>query len=697
MNVLVCYPPDPSIPTMPFGTLPLFNACLRQAGHSVKVVDLAAFTFKHLVARENIERQYARLDYELAKPRSELSRSSAEVYRGLSHLRAIPRELVLDGEAAFHRLRDPEHYSNPEQMLRDTRALYAVDRVFSVVRPRFDPAHLDFTESLYAYVDSDSINPWVDCYEEHLLDELREFAPELIAISVPFATQHAATVCFAKWIRKHFPAAKLVVGGTAIEASEELLLSYPRFYEFIDFAITGEGDNALPELASKLESGESLDEISFLHRKVNGEIKKNTRQDLPNMDESPTYDYTGIDFELYALPEPIASLTTSRGCYYGKCSFCPETLKGGFRRRNSPLVWEDIRDIATRQGIKNFMFWDPLTPAGVMKEISTRSIEEGIDIRWMAQVKFEEMYTDPEFIDLIKRGGCKTLQFGFESGVQRVLDDMAKGNDLEEMKVILPLLAKNEIIVGVFFFIGFPTELEDDAKESWRYLVRNLEVIPFAGYLGTFGIGPSVPVAHNPEQFGIELYRSELGDITYRRLDGKDWDPAHLHEVYFARNDQFLIEGGAPLLYGTLAPDKADALTGRKEFAPPAFVRSDLSGTKLTIPVCNGFTTLKTFKLDGETLWPTEHVAYSGSSQRMHFIDEEDMRLVDAVRGGANADDLAESAKLESLEASLRLARLVDFGILNADVSEPTAQLEPQSQREPTQASEPQRFAAERS
>jgi len=689
MNVLVCYPPDPSIPTMPFGTLPLFNACLREAGHSVKVVDLAAFTFKHLMASENLERQFALLDHELGKPRSELTRTSAEVYRGLSHLRAIPRELVLDAEASFHRLRDPEHYTNPEQMLRDTRALYAVDRVFSVVRPSFDPAHLDFTESLYAYLDSDAFNPWVQCYEEHLLDELREFAPDLVALSVPFATQHTATLCFAKWIRKHFPSTKLVVGGTAINASEELLLSYPRFYEFIDFAIAGEGDNALPELASKLEADVPLDEISFLYRMVDGEVQKTTRQDLPNMDESPTYDYTDIDLDLYALPEPIASLTTSRGCYYGKCSFCPETLKGGFRRRNSPQVWEDIRDIATRQGIKNFMFWDPLTPAGVMKEISTRSIEEGVDIRWMAQVKFEEMYTDPEFIDLIRRGGCKTLQFGFESGVQRVLDDMAKGNDLEEMEVILPLLKAKGIAVGVFFFIGFPTELEEDAKESWRYLVRHLEEIPFAGYLGTFGIGPSVPVGHDPEKYGIELYRSDLGNITYRRLDGKDWDPAHLHEVYFARNDQLLIEGGAPLLYGTLAPDKLDELSARREFVPPAFVRGELSGAALSIPDCNGFTTLEAFELDGERLWPTERIAYSGSSHRMHFIDEEDLRLVEAVRAGASSDDLADSAQ--------RLARLLDFGILDADASEPTLLLRAQSQQAPTRESEPQRFAAERS
>jgi radical SAM superfamily enzyme YgiQ (UPF0313 family) len=45
------------------------------------------------------------------------------------------------------------------------------------------------------------------------------------------------------------------------------------------------------------------------------------------MDASPTPDFTGIEFDLYMVPERIAILTTSRGCYYGKCTFCPESFR----------------------------------------------------------------------------------------------------------------------------------------------------------------------------------------------------------------------------------------------------------------------------------------------------------------------------------------------------------------------------------
>ena len=62
MRVTIAYPPDFNPPTMPFGTLPLFNAVLKSAGHETLVIDLNAEAFTLMLMPENLERYFSILD-----------------------------------------------------------------------------------------------------------------------------------------------------------------------------------------------------------------------------------------------------------------------------------------------------------------------------------------------------------------------------------------------------------------------------------------------------------------------------------------------------------------------------------------------------------------------------------------------------------------------------------------------------------
>jgi len=369
------------------------------------------------------------------------------------------------------------------------------------------------------------------------------------------------------------------------------------------------------------------------------------------MDRSPTPDFSGIDLGLYVLPEKIASLTSSRGCYYGKCTFCPESFRQFFRKRSSNRVWQDVLQIATEQGIRHFMFWDPLTPPGTLDLIARGAKDEGLEIHWMAEVKFDQLYTDDRYLRTLASGGCRMLQFGFESGVQRVLDGMDKGNDLERIDVILSKLHDAGIAAGVFWFIGFPTELESDARETWRFLAEREDKVHFHGYVGTFGIGHDVPVYKDPGRYDIEILSSPGGDLAFRRRDGRDWDRSPLHETYFSRSDLVAITSGATLLYLERAPDRAKAITGRRLLGPPSFMPPAIERRSLRVPETNGF-----HQGPGETRY-----AYVGRSGRLFMIEPEDRAIIDAVRQGSSALGGDPNGTLE------RLRRLIDRGILASD------------------------------
>ena len=311
-----------------------------------------------------------------------------------------------------------------------------------------------------------------------------------------------------------------------------------------------------------------------------------------------------------------------------------------------------MKDFVQRQGITNFAFWDPLTPPAVLTAISQRSVEEKIEINWTAEVKFERMYADPDYVRTLADGGCRYLQFGFESGVQHVLDGMDKGNDLAQIDVILDRLGEVGINVGVFFFIGFPTETEDDARETWRYLIRNRERIAYAGYIGTFGLGHDVPVFKTPERFGIDVVYDEAGNPQYQRRDGKDWNFDSLHNAYAARSDLFMIENSIALLYSHQNPEISRQLAARMRNGPPSFVRQAETGP-VTFPVDHGTHSLP---LDDGS---ERHWAYVARSSKVHEISAEELAVVEAVRSGQ------PPAKISASPAGrAALVRLIDLGIV---------------------------------
>ena len=662
MKAVVCYPPDFSIPTMPFGALALFNACLRQAGHETRVIDLAAVTFNHLSKRSNLDGLLERVDRELATVADLSDPAQAARAKQLNALQAIPRSRMFEAEEAFARLQQPRDYFTPEQLRSDMQAQFSVLQVLAVLRPWLDPRNEGFTDALYERLDAIRSDPWIDCYDLKLGDDLKAFAPDLVAITIPFSTQIFGAMCFSRWVHENLPGTKVVVGGTGVSDAEHVLLADTRFFDYVDYAVMGEGEDALPELVRRLEAGEDVTGVPSLFHLEDGRVVAPVERPYVEMDAAPIPDYTGIDFSLYGSPEKIASLTTSRGCYYGKCTFCPESFRLRFRRRGSGKAWEDVRHIAVEQGINNFMFWDPLTPPAMLEEISRESKREGVEINWMAQVKFDEMYMDEDYVRTLAEGGCRWLQFGFESGVQRVLNDMQKGNDLDRIEHILGHLEQYNIAVGVFWFIGFPTELEEDARETWRYLTRRRHRIHFTGYIGIFGMGHDVPVFKDPEPYGIEVFTTPEGEPRYRRKDGKDWDFYHLHETYYAHNDLPLIESGAALLYAKHERDVVPRLTARNLLSPPRFIRPGSDLSELKVPKTNGFHTWE----EGNQSW-----CWVGHAPRLQELHPGDMEVLDALRGGATFDEIVAATGQGVEEVQSRLTRFVDFCVLETRPLEP--------------------------
>jgi anaerobic magnesium-protoporphyrin IX monomethyl ester cyclase len=101
----------------------------------------------------------------------------------------------------------------------------------------------------------------------------------------------------------------------------------------------------------------------------------------------------------------------------------------------------------------------------------------------------------------LAKAGCKTIWLGAESGSQKILDAMEKGDKIEDIHRAAELLHQNKIEVGFFLQFGYPGETWNDVKMTLK-MVR--ECAP-----DDVGISISYPL---PGTKFFERVKMELGE-----------------------------------------------------------------------------------------------------------------------------------------------------------------------------------------
>jgi hypothetical protein len=193
-----------------------------------------------------------------------------------------------------------------------------------------------------------------------------------------------------------------------------------------------------------------------------------------------TPDFSDLPLQEYLSPRPVLPLAASRGCYWGKCRFCPEAAAPTHpyhhaKARNFP---DRLLALATKSGVRDFHLTDNAIPVPTLKALAARHGDLH-DIRWHGFVRFERALLDPALVAGIAASGCTLLQLGLESGSQRVLEQMAKGTNLVEAAQILENLRAAGIASYVYVMTGIPGETRHDAELTRTFLLEHAEQIGF--------------------------------------------------------------------------------------------------------------------------------------------------------------------------------------------------------------------------
>nr|WP_246559366.1 radical SAM protein [Geoanaerobacter pelophilus] len=351
-------------------------------------------------------------------------------------------------------LRDPDCYRTPDRYGRSVsdlnRLLNMAGRESGVVA-----GFSDFQDRRLSPLKSADLITAAERFSESLFfpwfsTRLPEFLARVtdVGFSLNYLSQALATFAMIGFIRQHFPKLRIIVGGGLVTSWARRPGWVNPFGGLVDEIVAGAGEAPLLSLLGRNGDGPGCS--------------------LP--------DYSGLPLEQYLAPGLILPYSASSGCYWNRCSFCPELAEGNSYHPVPPrqAVAEMKRLSLEYRPVLLHILDNAISPAllDLFQETSPGA-------PWYGFARFNKELADPAYCRGLKNSGCVMLKLGLESGDQGVLDRLHKGIELGMASTILQNLKAAGIGVYLYLLFGTPAETETDARQTLDFVRQHHESIGF--------------------------------------------------------------------------------------------------------------------------------------------------------------------------------------------------------------------------
>ena len=483
MRIALLYPPYSNLRTA-YLSLPTLSSYLRALGHSVTIRDL------------NLDLFYDSLNEEAVRSEALNPKEERIVLENLPQLQQA-KSILLD---PAKRLSD--HRKEAKRQMK-----WAYKKLF---RKHEMDLEGDSIREVISSVFERGIDPMTNFYRNRVIPWLQKEKVELVGVSISYPNQMGPSLKLARVIKEALPRTHNVFGGPQATKFANDLSNHPELFRFIDAVVVFEGERPMKTLLDVLQKKGELSQVPNLIYLEEGRIIHNPLFEPEPMNNLPTPDFEGLHLDRYLLDEMMLPIITSRGCYWGKCSFCTyrEMHMQALEFRDVALVVEDMRRLAERYGCKSIRIVDDAISPRRCKALSREILAAGLKVKWRCSARLEKGFTT-EVCQLMHQAGCEKVAFGLESYNQRVLDLMRKGISVEHVKPILERFNEVGIKTHLNLMIGFPTETKEEAEETKRFLEENKQLYATFG-IQTFNLEAGTELDRTPEKFGIiKIYRDE--------------------------------------------------------------------------------------------------------------------------------------------------------------------------------------------
>jgi anaerobic magnesium-protoporphyrin IX monomethyl ester cyclase len=547
MRVTLLFPPSLCLPNQIYYALPLLAGALRRAGHEPTCVDLNLACADRLLDPAMAEQLIAVAD---AMQRRALAdgdtRRAIDIRRHVDNNAAIVRS----SGALKRALRQPSSYYDRHAFHDSFWGIVAALGAYYALDPLVSPFRGDFREVIRENQRSDAWTVMTHLYETGLVEhEVLAHRPELIGVCLAFPEQAVECVRLLRRIRALAPDVPICVGGPLVTGFADQWLGDGMLLDWCDYVCVGDGERTVVELCDVLQGRRSRDEVTNLcFRRADGTLHRAADRWLVDLDEAPEPDFDSCDLARSFLPEPIYPLMLSRGCYWGKCTFCSIGWRENYRMAGKAKMRRDLQTVIARGG-RYVQLQDSSVPPTAAKHFASLLRDEGLPITWVGNMKFEHCLTDAAWCHHIGgAGGCRSLLMGFEAADQRLLDLMQKGYQLADLPAMLRNLRDAGVSVELLWFLGFPTQTREDVLTTVRWLVDNRHTFGMSAFVGDYFLHPDTEVFERPQDFGVTILGQLNDHLHYRVAQGmQPEEAAMLKRLLAGHNNRTLTCNGSHL------------------------------------------------------------------------------------------------------------------------------------------------------
>jgi radical SAM superfamily enzyme YgiQ (UPF0313 family) len=353
-----------------------------------------------------------------------------------------------------------------------------------------------------------------------VIDDVLKLRPEFIGFTC-YDSNYYIVKSLAHLFKMKRPEIPIVIGGPTATFSDSLVLED---CHDCDMCVRGEGEETTLELIrTNVKNLENIKGISF---RSHGSLYRTEDRPLMRSNEK------GSELDIFSSPylkdilplDGKAGILTSRGCTYS-CVYCNFSAmsRHTVRYHSVDRVIAELRKIdehVSKTGKKQMVdiFDDTFSlNRERAKEICRRIIEENMSLEFYIDTRADAC--DIELLQLMKQARLKSVNFGLESAVPRILRNIKKvyasGDSLNHepeerflnaIKQNVELAKKLGFYVTVSVILGLPNETLEDAEETLKF-VKELGVDDYThNYLNIFA-GTELFETH--KQYGYEISRSD--------------------------------------------------------------------------------------------------------------------------------------------------------------------------------------------
>ena len=440
MKTALVFPPQ-WYPSQPYLALPTLKAYLETKGHEVDQFDFNVESYDLFLSRNYLEHCVDKIQSRLIKPvKSYEDREAEPVHRQILEDTSYLETILSEINDAKQVLRDEERFFQFDEYKNAYTTLKVAMQLISYAHY---PSKIDLDsffmkgnpeENLQGILEAtqDSIkNPFLELYKNNLLKKLDLDRYGLVGIAIIHAGQVIPGLTLARILRTHYPHLHITIGGSVFARHQDILQDKKALFEEMFHSIVlFEGEHPLDQLLKQLKDKQPLDTVPNLIYIKNGEVVRNASSKALPYDQLACPNFDDLPLNKYLMPYPVLPYMASRGCYWGKCTFCTHSFiyDSHYRKENEERVAEELDYLGKKYKTKFFTFSDEAISPNAFDRMSKAILSQGVEMRALGMLKFESDSVETvELFENMYRAGFLMLFFGLESANDRILSIIDKG------------------------------------------------------------------------------------------------------------------------------------------------------------------------------------------------------------------------------------------------------------------------------